>query len=167
MPQMEALGFFPLQGLLRVLAEQISLRVSLMWYRCSLSGLNTQLALKFSQTQVCPCWQPDHGMPAVCLLRASFLPRLVTVHPILRWPSVPRNGGGGAVWSLLISLDSLCLVCVFLTLSLVAVTPPFSAGAISVHPISLAAVAIGKRRVVGHDWHCTVGSWCARKASVS
>lgn len=64
-------------------------------------------------------------------------------------------GGGGAVWSLLISLDSLCLVCVFLTLSLVAVTPPFSAGAISVHPISLAAVAIGKRRVVGHDWHCS------------
>lgn len=76
-------------------------------------------------------------------------------------------GGGGAVWSLLISLDSLCLVCVFLTLSLVAVTPPFSAGAISVHPISLAAVAIGKRRVVGHDWHCTVGTWCASKASLT
>lgn len=56
-------------------------------------------------------------------------------------------------------------VCVFLTLSLVAVTPPFSAGAISVHPISLAAVAIGKRRVVGHDWHFTVSNWCARKAS--
>lgn len=77
-----------------------------------------------------------------------MLPQLVTVHPIPPWPFVPRAGGGGAVWSLLISLDSLCLVCVFLTLSLVAVTPPFSAGAISVHPISLAAVAIGKRRVV-------------------
>lgn len=87
-------------------------------------------------------------MSALCLARASLLPQLVTVHPIPPWPFVPRAGGGGAVWSLLISLDSLCLVCVFLTLSLVAVTPPFSAGAISVHPISLAAVAIGKRRVV-------------------
>lgn len=90
-------------------------------------------------------------MSALCLVTASLLPPLVTVHPIHLGLLCPGAGGGGAVWSLLISLDSLCLVCVFLTLSLVAVTP-FSAGAISVHPISLAAVAIGKRRVVGHDW---------------
>lgn len=126
--------------------------VSLMWYGCSSSGLNAQLVLKVhagSLTMACQhcTLQGLHCCHSLLLSIQYHLGLLC-----------PGAGGGGAVWSLLISLDSLCLVCVFLTLSLVAVTPPFSAGAISVHPISLAAVAIGKRRVVGHDWHCTVGN---------
>lgn len=69
--------------------------VSLMWYGCGSSGLNAQLALKFSQTQVCPCWQPDHGMSALYLVRASLLPQLVIVHPIPPWPLCPGAGAGG------------------------------------------------------------------------
>lgn len=164
MPLIEALRFFHTKAY--YLYEQsrlgitVVIQVRLTWTKCPVSPKvqpNTNLSVLTAlpwHVSVVPC----EGFIAA---GACYCPPNTTL------ALCQGAGGGGAVWSLLISLDSLCLVCVFLTLSLVAVTPPFSAGAISVHPISLAAVAIGKRRVVGHDWHCTVGTWCASKASLT
>lgn len=69
--------------------------VSLLWYKCGSPGLNAQLALKFSQTQICPCWLPYRGMSVLYLARVSLLLELVTVHPIPPWPCVPRSRGRG------------------------------------------------------------------------
>lgn len=165
MPLIEALGFFHPKACYTYIsrADWVStdvIQVQLSWTKCPVSPKvqpNTSLHAD-SLTMACQCCTL-RGLHCCCSLLLSIQYHLGLL--------CQGAGGGGAVWSLLISLDSLCLVCVFLTLSLVAVTPPFSAGAISVHPISLAAVAIGKRRVVGHDWHCTVGTWCASKASLT
>lgn len=102
-------GVFPPQGLLPVLAEQTGYQ--LMWYRCSSAGLNAQLALKFSRTQVSmlTAW-PWHVSVVPCegfiAAVACYCPSNTTL------AFCAKEQGEGVLFGLFLSLWIHCALCV-------------------------------------------------------